>query len=263
MNPFNKNGSAARPVLSFRRRGRAATRLFVFGALIAIVAAVVLAMDFRAKEPVVTGYRHRGLVKYCRVRFGSPNPQEIVLGWTSDYMLLFRSGKVNSVPERYKLELNELSDETAIPPITGSDGTKYTITSAYEHTGNLQGRAALLLDVTIERDSRELYQYADVALTRNLAKLSEARFDAPMSILPVMKFWKELPKGFQLVLGGEPTRLLAHVGTMDEQAGCWTVLESEDRNFPDGRHFPTLTIEFPAKDSANPIEQTYVMNEHC
>jgi hypothetical protein len=65
-------------------------------------------------------------VTYCRVRFGDL-PTEILLGRSSDDLLIFRSGKPDSTPERIHLEYGCLPDGTTIPPIIATDGTSYLI----------------------------------------------------------------------------------------------------------------------------------------
>jgi hypothetical protein len=199
---------------------------------------------------------------YCRLRFGTESACEIILGLSSDELLLFRSANIESTPERFPLDHGCLPEGTTIPPIKAPDGTKYEITAISEYNDEQPlKRHALVVDVKVDRDP-PLYQYCDVELSTDVASLKTAHFDAAMTIVPVMINW-ELPAGLQFEIGGEPLELPAHVGTMDRSSGCWTVIESGERNFPMGRTNPTVTVIFPGPDPATPIVQDFVLDKFC
>jgi hypothetical protein len=122
-------------------------------------------------------------------------------------------------------------------------------------------RRALVIDVEIKRD-QSLYQYCDVELTSDLSALKIAHFDTSMSIVPVMIHWK-LPPRLQFETGSKPTEIQAHVGTMDKSTGCWTVIDSGDRNFPNGRFNPTITVQFPTNNPDAPITREYTLDKFC
>ncbi len=67
--------------------------------------------------------------RYCRVRFGTGNANEVILAATPDLLLLFRSGDTESAPERYPLDHGSLPEDVTIPPIDAGNGASYTITS--------------------------------------------------------------------------------------------------------------------------------------
>jgi len=196
--------------------------------------------------------------KYCRVRFGTVNSIEVILKVTSDTVLLFRSGNIESTPERYPLNLSE---GVTIPPIDVGNGVSYTITSISQCTDSESIlRHALMIHVKIEGET-SFTQYCDVELSDTTRNMKEAHFDGPLSVGPVTLNW-EIPTGTQFVIGGDPTDIRTMVATLDKTSGCWTVAESGDDKFPEGVH-PTVTVEFPAIESATPLVRTFALDKFC
>ena len=199
---------------------------------------------------------------YCRIRLGNMG-HDIVLARSFDDVLLYRSGDINSVPEKYWLDQGCWSEGSTIPPIFAPDGTEYSITAIHHYDDHKpRPRSGFMVDIEARKNGKTLHQYCDVELAAHQPDWKLAHFDTALAIVPVRFNWK-LPPGLQFEIGGEPTEIRAHVGTMDQSAGCWTVIESSDRNFPGGRVHPTVKVQFPTEDSESPVIKEYVLDRFC
>lgn len=143
--------------------------------------------------------------------------------------------------------------------------TTYVVTglSGYEETKPVP-RSALMVSVTV-KGPVSYHQYCDVALADRPAKAGLAHFHGPLTAQPITVNWK-VPPGVALKVGGPATDLRMLVGTLDEKAGCWTVVrshEGERSAFPAGIH-PQVTIEWPpATPGAERITQKATLKQFC
>lgn len=123
-----------------------------------------------------------------------------------------------------------------------------------------------LISVRVD-DEFPFEQYCDLALAgRDPQSASVAHFDGPLSICHVMTKWK-LPESLALERGEKPYVFRAHVGTFDEQRGCWVVVRSHDREGKPAfapELCPVLEVAFPARSPGEePIRQQTTLNSIC
>jgi len=205
----------------------------------------------------------RNDLKYCRVLFGPEAETEILLGAAADRLLIYFDGKLDGQPREYRLKNEYLPEETEIE-IVGADGTVYLITDvSFMREDKPAPRESLMISVTVSGEEA-FKQYCDVKLSKSLDSLKLAHFDGPLTIGPSMINW-ELPSSFRLVAGEEPGELQVAIGTLDKQAGCWTVVrthEGEDPSFSAGVH-PVLEVEYVSKTSEEPIREQYFLDQFC
>jgi len=196
-------------------------------------------------------------IKYCRVLFGPNAETEVLLGVSSDRLLVYRDAKSHDSPEQYKLKNSQIV-------FAGVGDTVYTITGASLYTDeNSPERESVMLNVDISGES-QFKQYCDVALSESKEALKYAHFDGPLTIGPATINW-EISESFRLVAGDKPSDLRVAIGTLDKQAGCWVVVrthEGEEPVFPDGVH-PALEVEYVSKTSGEPIQEQYFLDQFC
>lgn len=205
------------------------------------------------------------VTKYCQLRFGPDGSQKVVLGWTSDTLLLFRSGDINGEAEEYPLTpRGEVAfwnpDNGEIPAIESSGGTSYKLGSISEYKDEgPAGMHALIVNVDVQGDAA-FSQYCDVELLERGNELKYAHFDGPLKIQPQMINWKI--QDLELELGGEALDLRTNVGTMNAADGLWVVLASAEGLYPDGVH-PTVKVEFPTAKPSEPVVETFPLDQFC
>ena len=123
-----------------------------------------------------------------------------------------------------------------------------------------------LLDVDLEIKGPVCYaQYCGVELKGQAREARVAHFHGPLTMGPLTRNGK-VPAGVALVTGDQPTDLQGHVGTMNEEHGCWVVVRSHvgDKSaFPSGV-VPVVDVEFPAKKAgAAPVRRRYTLDKFC
>ncbi|MCA9233036.1 MAG: hypothetical protein KDA57_20485 [Planctomycetales bacterium] len=201
--------------------------------------------------------------KYCRVLFGTEAQTEILLGYSPGRLTVFRDPQRLDSFEQYEMHDLRLRAGAEIE-IVGKDGTRYTITQvSYYQEAEPVLRESLMISVVVRGDS-EFKQYCDVVLDESQTPAEFAHFDGPLTIGPQTVNW-EVPETFRLVAGEKPSDLRVTVGTIDQQSGCWVVVRSHEGNksaFPVDV-FPVLEVEYRAKDSGEPIQERYYLDQFC
>ena len=199
---------------------------------------------------------------YCSVRFGSAETTETIFGCDRNSLLVYRNNDLALKPEAYPMAEGKLIVDTVIPPFK-AEGKVYTVTQCYHHIEMEPSRRSLMIHVSVTDGETQFKQYCDVTASPNREQLCIAHFDGPLSIEPQAFNWVTIKK--PLVIGGEPTDLRVVVGSFDQTAGCWTVVESgtnEIYNFPDDV-VPVATVAFPSGDPDSPIVERFYLNQFC
>lgn len=198
----------------------------------------------------------------CKVYFGGGDEHCILVGRTEDSLLIYRQGNVDAEPESYSMPSNRLGTDTTIPPFKFG-GVSYSITGCNEFIDEEpKPRNSLMIYVNIEDGNFEFSQYCDVAMSAKTDSLEVARFDSRLTVGPATTNYVPDPLIFNL--GGEPTNVRACVGTVDQAAGCWTVVSVQNGDecaFADGLR-PTMNIEFPAEGGKS-LAKRYLLDEFC
>jgi hypothetical protein len=112
----------------------------------------------------------------------------------------------------------------------------------------------------------EYRQYCDLEMKDDPEKACLAHFHGPLTAGPRTISWK-VPPELALERGDKPTDLLAMVGTIDADKGCWVAVRSQaggnEPPFPKGIH-PCVDVEFPAKEAGAPsIKKRYPLDQFC
>jgi hypothetical protein len=236
--------------------------LVLLGLLLAAPAA--LAVDYQkidrklAKEPAYSS----GKPRYALLLFGREAALRAWAVLDGDALYLDRNGDgdLTGKDERFATRTH-CKDVTLLGP----DGkTKYVITSVGGYEDKKTGQTSLMVNVTVEGPVK-YRQYCDVVVRDSPAKAGVAHFDGPLTAQPITVYWK-LPPGLALKLGNEENDVRLLVGTLDEKAGCWTVVrthEGEKSAFGPDIH-PRVEIAWPAAASAGPpITQQITLKQFC
>ena len=242
-------------------------RGMVLGLLVLLVAGpVAMAVDYQKidrklkREPVYQSSSPR----YALLLFGREAPLRVwaVLDGKTFYLDREGNGDLTSKDKRYE-SLKDCKDVT----LTSPDGkTKYIITGAvlFEDTKPVP-RTSLMFAVKVQGPA-SFEQYCDVEVGDRPAKAKLAHFDGPLTAQPKTISWK-VPASLALKLGDTPADLPMVIGTLDERAGCWTVVRTHgagDRSaFAEGV-FPQVEVTWPAAQSgASSIRERYTLKVFC
>ncbi|MDB4766165.1 hypothetical protein OAG71_00610 [bacterium] len=198
----------------------------------------------------------------CKLRFGSNENYEPLLGVSNGSLLIYRNGDSDSSPESHPMSDGRLVDGHSIEPFE-VDNKKYTISQCIEYKDDdPMSRHALMIWMNVENGDSTLSKYCDVKLLPAKNGLEIADFDAPLTI--AQQTFNFVPDKLNFHVDGEPTDVRVCVGSVDKEIGSWVMVETTDGDqcrYPEDVR-PTATIEFPA-DGGTTITRTYVLDQFC
>jgi hypothetical protein len=206
------------------------------------------------------GLFHRPLPQYCWLVFGPESQVRILVRVDGDALSLthFLNGEPSGRRERFR-RFPECKDVSLTDP---DAKTSYLITRAGRTCDHKPGDPTQILFHVDIKGTLNFRQYCDItALPCEPDSAPLAHFHGPLTVDLYTLDWK--PSSEQsLKRGGEPSDLLAKIGTFDRQKHCWVVVRFQEKDagpstFPK-ELYPFVDVEFPPKDTNDaPIKRRY------
>ena len=201
--------------------------------------------------------------QYCVLAFGPKANLRVLVCLKGKRVYIDRNGdgEFTGPQERFS-NVEDCRDVMFADP----DGnTSYIITQMDPLKDKDSPRKSLIVDVDI-KGPLEYEQYCDVELTDSRARARVAHFHGLLTVEARKILWK-LPPKLALHRGDKPTRIVANVGTMNAENGCWVVvrtMEGKDHpTFPEGVH-PFVDVEFPPRNNDDPpLKRRYPLDGFC